>query len=179
MQLAFYDVLADFFREVECRCRELPNILCSAKQVLLNKNDRTEPLNKRLTAILAGLTVIYTGVRFAQLQQWQAAVIPPMIHGAIRGRSMTDIPIQIALDFDFAAHANYPLIGIKLDKSKAFGRVAVPIANMLLLALGAPHEIATFMARLYEKLGRHTSYGTWISPNGIFFPGWRPSRMFP
>lgn len=170
LPLSFFDALADFFRDVESKHRSLPPILCRTKQVLLNKNGKTEPLNKRLISVLPCFTVLYTGVRFQHLQYWQSLVMPSQIHGAVRGRRMTDIPTQISLDIDSAAHANYALVGIKLDKSKAFDRVVVSIAIMILLALGAPPCVLNFMSSLYENLRRHTCYGKWMSPFAVSTP---------
>ena len=155
---------ADFFNLIEDSALPLPSSLVTAKQVILNKPGPSTPLNKRLITILPALLLAYTGARFAQLQEWQRKVMPQSILGGIKGRFMSDLYNQIRLDVDESTLDNAPLVGIKLDKAKAFDRVLPNFAAALFLAFGVPQGIVNFFVKIYAGLRRHLSYRNWMSP---------------
>ena len=154
---------AEFFALIEETDIALPTPLVCAKQVILNKPGPTTALNKRLIAILPAILLAYTGARFAQLQTWQQEVMPPSILGGIKGRFMSDLYNQLRLDIDEAALQGDTLIGIKLDKAKAFDRVVPKFVAALFLAFGIPSGIVSFFVKMYDGLHRHLSYRNWIS----------------
>ena len=155
---------ADFFTLIEDSSLPLPTSLVTAKQVILNKAGPSTPLNKRLITILPALLLAYTGARFAQLQEWQRIVMPVSILGGIKGRFMSDLYNQIRLDIDDAHLQGSTLIGVKLDKAKAFDRIIPSFAAALFLAFGVPRGIVSFFVKIYDGLRRHLSYRNWMSP---------------
>ena len=164
---------ADFFDLIESTDQPLPKSLVCAKQVILNKPGPSTPLNKRLITILPALLLAYTGARFAQLQDWQQTVMPSSILGGIKGRHMSNLFNQLRLDIDEAKLQQETLIGIKLDKAKAFDRVVPHFVAALFLAFGLPKGFVSFFVKIYDSLHRHLSYRRWTSnlattaPNGV------------
>ena len=120
-------------------------------------------MNKRLITILPAILLAYTGARFAQLQQWQQQVMPSCILGGIKGRFMSDLYNQVRLDIDAANIEGDTLIGIKLDKAKAFDRVVPNFVAALFLAFGIPQRVVSYFVKIYDGLHRHLSYRNWIS----------------
>ena len=115
--------VAKFFAHIEDSDQPLPQSLVCAKQVILNKPGPATPLNKRLITILPALLLAYTGSRFAELQEWQNSVMPQGVLGGIRNRHMSTLFNEMHIDLDAAFIDNTPLVGLKLDKAKAFDRI--------------------------------------------------------
>ena len=155
---------ADFLTEIEETDLPLPKALVCAKQVILNKPGPSTALNKRLITILPAILLAYTGARFAHLQKWQRQVMPPSILGGIKGRHMSDLYNQLRLDIDDAKSQNETLIGVKLDKAKAFDRVVPSFVAALFLAFGVPKGVTNVFVKLYDGLHRHLTYRKWTSP---------------
>lgn len=63
---------------------------------------------------------------------------------------------------DVSQAPNSPMIGVKLDKSKAFDRVIPNVVGALLLAFGAPKHFVNFFLKIYQGLHRHLAYRGWI-----------------
>ena len=170
---AFYNRIADFFRSIESGEVSMPKILTTVRQVLLNKNGKDEPLQKRIISLLPVFTLAYSGLRFKQLQQWQAQVLPTNLFGGIKGRRLADVHSMIRLELDEAFTSKNPIVGIKLDKAKCFDRLVPSVSAALLLALGIPKTIVTFFLGMYTSMTRHLSYKNWVShlpttsPNGL------------
>ena len=170
---AFYNRLADFFRAIETGEFAMPKILTTVRQVLLNKNGKEEPLDKRIISLLPVFTLAYTGLRFKQLQEWQSRVMPCNLFGGIKGRRLGDVHSMIRLELDEAFTSKLPIVGIKLDKAKCFDRLVPSLSAALMLALGVPKTIVTFFMAMYSSMTRHMSYKDWIShrattsPNGL------------
>ena len=170
---AFYNRIADFFRSIESGEVSMPTILTTVRQVLLNKNGKDEPLQKRIISLLPVFTLAYSGLRFKQLQQWQAQVLPTNLFGGIKGRRLGDVHSMIRLELDEAFTSKNPIVGIKLDKAKCFDRLVPSVSAALLLALGIPKTIVTFFLGMYTSMTRHLSYKNWVShlpttsPNGL------------
>lgn len=78
---------------------------------------------------------------------------------------MSDLYNQIRLDIDEAKAQNHTLIGLKLDKAKAFDRVVPAFVAALFLAFGVPKGITNFFVKTYDGLHRHLSYRSWCSPS--------------
>ena len=66
-----------------------------------------------------------------------------------------------------------PIIGVKLDKSKAFDRIVPAFVAILLLTFGAPKHFVNFFLKIYQGLHRHLTYRGWArpipttAPNGV------------
>ena len=156
--------VAKFFNLIEASDLPLPNALTCAKQVILNKPGPATPMNKRLITVLPALLLAYTGSRYAQLQQWQQQIMPSHILGGIRGRTMSTLYNDLRLHIDCAKLDNVPLVGIKLDKAKAFDRIVPAFAGVLFLAFGLPQALVNVFLKIYQGLHRHLSFRRWISP---------------
>ena len=161
---------ASFMQLIEESTLPLPKSLVCAKQVILNKPGPSTALYKRLITILPAILLAYTGARFAQLQTWQQATMPKSILGGIKGRFMSDLFNQIRLDIDDAKAQGHSLIGLKLDKAKAFDRVIPSYVAALFLAFGVPSGISNFFVKIYDGLHRHLSYRNWCSPEATTAP---------
>ena len=156
--------VAKFFAIVETSDLPLPKALVCAKQVILNKPGPATPMNKRLITVLPALLLAYTGSRFAQLQQWQQEIMPTCILGGIRGRTMSTLYNDMRLHIGCAKLDQVPLVGIKLDKAKAFDRIIPTFAGVLFLAFGIPQGIVSVFLKMYQGLHRHLSYRKWVCP---------------
>ena len=156
--------VAKFFAELETSSESIPDALVCAKQMILNKPGPATPLNKRLITVLPALLLAYTGTRFAQLQKWQAAVMPSGVLGGIKNRHMSTLYNEIRLEIDCAKLDATPLIGLKLDKAKAFDRIIPSYAAALFLAFGIPKTVVNVFLKIYQNLHRHLAYRNWCSP---------------
>ena len=63
---------------------------------------------------------------------------------------MASLYNEVRLEMDVSQAPNSPMIGVKLDKSKAFDRVIPNVVGALLLAFGAPKHFVNFSSR-YTK----------------------------
>ena len=142
----------------------LPPTLTCARQMILNKNGSSHPMQKRLITVLPILYLAYSGARFRQLRGWQINSMPSQLVGGVQGRNMSSIQTQMKLDIDIASAQGFDLIGMKLDKAKCFDRVIPSFASCLMLAFGIDKKIVTIFSKLYDGLHRHLSYKSWCSP---------------
>ena len=142
---------AEFFRRLEENSEDLPRSLTCAKQMILNKNGQSEPLQKRLITVLPAILLAYTGARFQQLQEWQQQLMPSEVLGGIKGRYMTTVAIDIRLHIDQATNENDSLVGIKLDKSKCFDRIVPQYVAALFLAFGLEKSLVNIFLKIYIK----------------------------
>lgn len=156
-----WDAIAAFFQKVEQQERNLPQLCTMGRQVLLDKSGKTTPLDKRLICLLPNFLIAYTSLRFRHLVKWQQQVMPMQIVGAVKGRKMAQIAGEIQISLDNSRVQNCPIIGAKLDKSKAFDRLIPSVSGMLMLALGIPSTIVVFFLSMYQSMTRYTSYLQW------------------
>lgn len=159
-----FNVLADFFQLIEESDLPLPTALTVAKQVILNKAGPASPIKKRLITVLPPLLLAYTGTRYAQLQEWQIAAMPPAIVGGVKGRYMATLYDDLRLDLDAANQAGETIVGVKLDKSKAFDRIIPQFAACLFVAFGIPKHVVRVFLLIYQNLHKHMAYRNWTSP---------------
>ena len=159
-----FNVLAEFFQLIEESEFPLPTALTVAKQVILNKAGPASPINKRLITVLPPLLLAYTGTRYAQLQEWQITAMPPAIVGGVKGRYMATLYDDLRLDLDLANQAGETIVGVKLDKSKAFDRIIPQFAACLFVAFGIPKHVVRVFLLLYQNLHKHMAYRNWTSP---------------
>lgn len=155
---------AAIFAALEVSDDPLPPTLTCARQMILNKNGSSHPMQKRLITVLPILYLAYSGARFRQLRGWQINAMPTQLVGGVQGRNMSCIQTQMKLDIDIACAQGYDLIGMKLDKAKCFDRVIPSFASCLMLAFGIDRKIVTIFSKLYDGLHRHLSFKSWCSP---------------
>lgn len=91
--------------------------------------------------------------------------MPQGVLGGIRNRHMSTLYNEMRIDLDGAVIDKTPLIGLKLDKAKAFDRMVPEFAAALFLAFGLPKSLVNFFLKIYRGLHRHLSYRNWCSPH--------------
>ena len=163
LPLKIYDLIAEYFCDVENGIRQLPGILTTARQIILHKGGEDVPLQKRLISILPIFMITYTSLRFKHLQQWQIQTLPRNLYGGIHTRKMSQLQMQFRLALDDAGRSNQSLIGVKLDKSKCFDRLLPDISCAIMLGLGIPKTAIRVFASLYGNLRRFLTYQSWTS----------------
>ena len=159
-----FQPIAEFFTYIEESNQPLPKALVCAKQCILNKKGPADALNKRIITVLPALLLAYTGSRYRQLQPWLIATLPPAILGGVQDRYMAALYNEVRLELDVAQCESSPVVGVKLDKSKAFDRIVPVYAAMLMLAFGLPRTLVNFFLKLYRGLHRHLAYRNWMRP---------------
>ena len=159
-----FEPFAQLFHQLEHNDIALPKSLVCARQMILNKNGSSCPMQKRLITVLPIVLLAYTGCRFRHLKTWQMESMPPSLQGGISKRRMEAVHTHMKLSIDQAITSKQPLIGVKLDKAKCFDRVIPSYAAALMLSYGVPKSIVTFFTKIYNGLHRHLSYKSWISP---------------
>lgn len=173
LPVSCFEPFAHMFRLIETTNAPLPKMLATAKQIILNKNGSSEPLQKRLITLLPVLLLAYTGARFRHLRGWQMQAMPIQLQGGIPSRQMSAIHTNFALTIEQAKCDDDPLIGIKIDKAKCFDRIIPQYAGALMLAFGVPTTIVAVFLKLYSQLDKHLQFKSWFapiathSPNGV------------
>ena len=163
LPIKVFDAIASYFSDVEAGKRQLPKIMCSVRQVILDKGGEDTPLQKRLISLLPIFMVTYTSLRYSQLASWQAKVMPENLFGGIKGRKLSHLQTGFKLRLDEARSTNAQMIGIKLDKSKCFDRLIPSVSAAIMLALGVPFQVVNMFAKLYSSLRRFLTYQKWTS----------------
>lgn len=157
-----FDVAARYFSQVEAGCRQLPECLVLAKQIILDKKGDS-PLQKRLISLLPIFLLCYTSLRYRQLQVWQQSCMPMQLFGGIKNRQMSQLQTKLRLSLDDAKLTGNHIVGIKLDKAKCFDRLVPTIASALMIAFGVPTTVVMVFSQIYAKLHRLLAYKGWIS----------------
>ena len=164
MHPSYFHVLALFFKSLEESDDPLPRALVFAKQVILNKPGPASATNKKQITVLPPLLLAYTGARYAQLQQWQQQAFPSAIIGGVKHRAMSNLSNEVRLELDSANLDGDTVVGIKLDKSKAFDRIIPQFAACLFVAFGIPTHVASIFIRMYQGMHKHLAFRSWTSP---------------
>ena len=161
---ACFDWFAALFSRLEESDEPLPRVMATARQIILNKNGSSEPLQKRLITLLPVILLAYTGARFIHLKEWQMCIMPDQLQGGIPQRHMAAIHTQFAITLEHMRHEQCDLIGVKIDKAKCFDRIIPEYAGALMLAFGVPRCVVSFFLKLYQGLTKHLSYKSWVQP---------------
>ena len=165
-----FEPFAHMFRLIEDTNAGLPKMLATAKQIILNKNGSSEPLQKRLITLLPVILLAYTGARFRHLRGWQMQAMPQQLQGGIPSRQMSAIHTNLALTVEQAKSKGTPLIGIKIDKAKCFDRIIPQYAGALMLAFGVAKSIVAVFLKLYDQLDKHLQFKSWFAPQPTHSP---------
>ena len=153
--IAAYEPIAAFFNDLAATEHDIPAVLTTAKQMVLNKNGSAEPMRKRLITVLPIFLLAYSGTRFAQLKHWQQIAMPSQLQAGIQGRQMSTVSNMMKLHVDIAHATDDPIVGVKLDKAKCFDRIVPEYIAALFLAFGLPKNFVSFFTRMYRGLTRH------------------------
>ena len=152
--------VASLFNVIEAGSAEFPTVLTQVRMVIHNKDGSDAPLSKRLISLQSVFTLLYTGLRFMQLQNWQQEIMP-WLQGGIKGRQMTEVHMTIQMEIDSAHSFHGCFSGLKLDKSKCFDRLIPKLCAALMLALGLPRGVVCGFLALYSRMTRYLSFKQW------------------
>ena len=168
-----FQPVAALFNDIEAGRVEFPDILTQVRMVIHNKDGSDAPLSKRLISLQSIFTLLYTGLRFGQLQQWQQDIMPSQLKGGVKGRQMSEVHMTIQLEIDHAHSFDGSFAAVKLDKSKCFDPLMPKLCAALMLALGLPSSLVRAFLALYTRMTRYLSFKQWTrekaisTPNGV------------
>ena len=170
---AAFRPVAVLFNAIEAGALEFPQILTQVRTVIHNKDGSDAPLSKRLISLQSVFTLLYTGLRFGQLQEWQQDIMPPQLKGGIKGRLMSEVHMTMQLEIDRAHAFQGSFAALKLDKAKCFDRLMPRLCAAIMLALGLPKNFVCGFLALYTRMTRFLSFKQWTrkqaisTPNGV------------
>ena len=170
---AAFRPVAQLFNDIEAGLIGFPSILTKVRMVIHNKDGSDAPLSKRLISLQSAFTLLYTGLRFLQLQQWQQDVLPPQLKGGIKGRHMAEVHMTTQMEIDRAHSLHGHFAALKLDKAKCFDRLMPKLCAAIMLALGLPQAFVCGFLALYTRMTRFLSFKQWArataisTPNGV------------
>ena len=167
--IAFRPVAA-LFNEIEAGTSDFPTILTQVRMIILNKDGSDAPLSKRLISLQSIFTLVYTGLRFLQLQTWQQQVMPPQLKGGIKARQMSEVHMTLQLEIDHAHSFQGSFAALKLDKSKCFDRLMPKLCAAIMLALGLPATLVRGFLGFYTRMTRFLSFKQWTRERSISMP---------
>ena len=167
--VAFRPVAA-LFNAIEAGSADFPTILTQVRMIILNKDGSDAPLSKRLISLQSIFTLLYTGLRFLQLQIWQQQVMPPQLKGGIKARQMSEVHMTLQLEIDHAHSFQGSFAALKLDKSKCFDRLMPKLCAAIMLALGLPATLVRGFLGLYTRMTRFLSFKQWTRERAISMP---------
>lgn len=162
--------VAELFNRIEEGSVEFPSILTQVRMVIHNKDGSDAPLSKRLISLQSVFTLLYTGLRFMQLQQWQQEVMPPQLKGGVKGRQMSEVHMTMQMEIDKAHSFQGSFAGLKLDKAKCFDRLMPKLCAAIFLALGLPKGFVCGFLALYTRMTRFLSFKQWTRAQPISMP---------
>ena len=170
---AAFRPVAHMFNSIEAGTLDFPTILTQVRMVIHNKDGSDAPLSKRLISLQSVFTLLYTGLRFLQLQTWQQDIMPPQLKGGIKGRLMSEVHMTMQLEIDRAHTFHGSFAALKLDKAKCFDRLMPKLCAAIMLALGLPKNFVCGFLALYTRMTRFLSFKQWTreqpisTPNGV------------
>ena len=167
--VAFRPVAA-LFNGIEEGSDDFPTILTQVRMIILNKDGSDAPLSKRLISLQSIFTLLYTGLRFMQLQTWQQKVMPPQLKGSIKARQMAEVHMTLQLEIDHAHSFHGSFAALKLDKSKCFDRLMPKLCAAIMLTLGLPTAFVRAFLGLYTRMTRFLSFKQWTREQPISMP---------
>ena len=107
---------------------------------------------------------LWAKIRWADLQPWHLAWLPPELKGGAKHREAIDAYYELMLEVENSAHSKHPLYGILYDYTKCFDYVPWSIENGLLCALGMPDRISMPLFAFSRKIVRRFKFGNSMGP---------------
>ena len=159
--------VAELFNDIEAGTTEFPTILTQVKMFIFNKDGSDLPLSKRLISLQSIFTLLYTGLRFFQLQTWQQTVMPMQLKGGVKGRQMAEVHSTLQMEIDHAHSFHGYFAAVKLDKSKCFDRLMPKLCAAIMLTLGLPVGFARAFVALYSRMTRFLAFKQWTRAQPI------------
>lgn len=153
----------------------LPHVFQIARLTMLPKPGAKtmQPIDRRLINLLNIHYLLWSKVRFQHLTKWQQDVFPRTVCGGVKGRQTSDIAHHIAIANELALSTNKPVVGVKIDRSKCFDRIAINIVVCIARRLGVPERFIKVWTQLYQNFQRFLTLGQFIddkpkaSSNGV------------
>jgi len=166
---------AIIWNQIEKGFWELPQIFQIARLTMLPKPGAKtlQPIDRRLINLMNIHYLLWSKVRFQHLSKWQTEVFPASVCGGVKGRQTSDIAHNIAVRTELALATNDPVVGVKIDRSKCFDRIAVNIIECIARRLGVPERFLRVWTQIYKKfqrfltLGQHIDREPLASSNGV------------
>ena len=157
------------WRKVESGCWKVPAVFKTARLVMLPKPGAKslEPLQRRLITLLPIHYLAWSSARFQALQKWQLATFPTSLVGGVAGRKTSDAAHHIAIHTELAIANKQPWCGLKLDRSKCFDRVSVPVTAAIAKALGCHGGFIDAWAQMYDGNQKFLCIGGFIDPSPL------------
>lgn len=166
---------AIMWNKIEEGVWNIPQSLQIARMVMIPKPGAKtqQPIDFRLIALLSIPYLLWSKVRFQDLTPWMLDVFPPEIYGGLKGKKTSDVAHHIAIRCEKAIATKKDIIGIKIDRSKCFDRIDVPIVATLAARLGMPQKFLNVWTQMYCGFRRFLCYAGFIdscelgSNNGV------------
>ena len=166
---------AKIWNQIENGVWEIPQIFQVARLTMLPKPGAKthQPIDRRLINLMNIHYLLWSKVRFQHLSKWQTEVFPVTVCGGVKGRQTSDIAHNIAVRTELALATNDPVVGVKIDRSKCFDRIAVNIIECIARRLGVPERFLRVWTQIYKKFQRFLTLGQYIdceplaSSNGV------------
>jgi len=147
----------------------IPKSLQIARLVMLPKPGAKtqQPIDFRLIALLSIPYLLWSKVRFQDLTPSMHDVFPSEIFGGIKGKKTSDVAHHIAIRCERAIAMKQDVIGIKIDRSKCFDRIDVPIIATLAAKLGMPQQFLYVWTQMYQGFRRFLCFSGFIDTNEL------------
>ena len=156
---------AMLWNKIEDSDWEVPSCFKFARLIIIPKPTAktAQPIHQRLIALLSIPYLAYSKARFSASIPWQLCVFPSNVCGGVAGRKASDISHTLAMANEISLVKKQPLVGIKLDRSKCFDRICVPIIVALGEKLGLDPKYLKTWAKLYNGFERFVCWHSFIS----------------
>ncbi len=160
---------AILWNRIENSSWHFPSCFKLARLIIIPKPcaKTAQPIHQRLIALLCIPYLAYSKARFNASIPWQLRVFPSNVCGGIAGRKASDISQTLAIANEVSIVTKQPLVGIKLDRSKCFDRIVVPIIVALGEKLGLDSKYLKTWAKLYNGFERFICWHSFISDQPI------------
>ena len=166
---------AKIWNMIEIGKWSLPQVFQIARLTMLPKPGAKtmQPIDRRLINLLNIHYLLWSKVRFQHLTKWQQEVFPRTVCGGVKGRQTSDIAHHIGVANELAISTNTPVVGVKIDRSKCFDRIAINIVVCIARKLGLPERYLNVWTQLYQNFRRFLTLGQYIddtllaSSNGV------------
>lgn len=160
---------AMLWNKIENSDWDMPSCFKFARLVILPKPSAktAQPIHQRLIALLSIPYLAYSRARFCDSIPWQLRVFPSNVCGGVAGRKASDIYHTLAMANESSLVKKQPLVGIKLDRSKCFDKIFVPIIVALGEKLGLDPRFLRTWAKLYIGFERYICWHSFISESPI------------
>ena len=160
---------AKIWNMIEIGKWSLPQVFQIARLTMLPKPGAKamQPIDRRLINLLNIHYLLWSKVRFQHLTKWQQEVFHRTVCGGVKGRQTSDIAHHIGVANELAISTNAPVVGVKIDRSKCFDRIAINIVVCIARKLGLPERYFNVWTQLYQNFRRFLTLGQYIDDTSL------------